>query len=188
MLQFLFPCFLLSWVVANIRTESSCCFQKCDRKSGCRFSRMVCPKVWADYCIVIHTHCQELMKSVGSHGSLSLLFMMKFMTAVIVILPQFFVVENPLQFHIYIYAFFSLWVWLGSWWVCSPIMHMAEFVNSSISCSEVIGLYMWLFLVQGVFLTEVDLTASRVVVKPGRKRFDFSSDSTQLVCCDLCCC
>jgi hypothetical protein len=41
---------------------------------------------------------------------------------------------------------------------------------------------------KGVFLTEVDLTASRVVVKPGRKRFDFSSDSTQLVCCDLCCC
>jgi len=41
--------------------------------------------------------------------------------------------------YIYIYAFFSLWVLLGSWWVCSPIMHMAEFVNSSISCSEVIG-------------------------------------------------
>jgi hypothetical protein len=48
------------------------------------------------------------MKSVGSHGSLSLLFMMKFMTAVIVILPQFFVFENPLQFHIYICILLSM--------------------------------------------------------------------------------
>jgi hypothetical protein len=83
---------------------------------------MVHPKVWADYCILIHTHCQELMKSVGSHGSLSLLFMMKFMTAVIVILPQFFVVENPLQFHIYIYMHSSLY---GFCWGVGEFVHLS---------------------------------------------------------------
>jgi hypothetical protein len=30
---------------------------------------------WADYYILIYTHHQELMKSVGSHGSLPLQFM-----------------------------------------------------------------------------------------------------------------
>jgi hypothetical protein len=140
MLQFLFPCFLLSWVVADIRTESSCCFQKCNRNPGCRLSRMVCPKVWADYCILIHTHCQELMKSVVVMAAChcyswwrlwlhSLSYYLKFLLSRI--LCNFI--------YIYIYAFFSLWVWLGGWWVCSPIMHMAEFVNPSISCSELIG-------------------------------------------------
>jgi hypothetical protein len=39
--------------------------------------------------------------------------------------------------------------------------------------------YMW--LLQGVFLTEVDLTASRVFVKPGRKRFVFRNNWTSCV-------
>jgi hypothetical protein len=32
---------------------------------------MDCLRFWADYDILIYTHCQELMKSLGSHGSLS---------------------------------------------------------------------------------------------------------------------
>ncbi len=35
------------------------------------------PRSWADYYILIYTHCWQLMKSVGSCGSSSLLFMMK---------------------------------------------------------------------------------------------------------------
>jgi len=57
------------------------------------------------------THLWELMKSVGSHGSSSLLFMMKVMvchfvsdshevmTALIVVLPIIVVVEISLQLH-----------------------------------------------------------------------------------------
>jgi hypothetical protein len=55
--------------------------------------------------MLIYTHCWELMSSVGSHGSLSLLFVMKVMvchfvsnshevmTALIVVLPLIVVVE-----------------------------------------------------------------------------------------------
>ncbi len=61
--------------------------------------------------MLIYTHCWELMNSVGSHGSLSLPFMMKVMvchfvsdshevmTALIVMLPIIVVVEIPLQLH-----------------------------------------------------------------------------------------
>jgi hypothetical protein len=31
---------------------------------------VVCQKFWVHYDIVIYTHCWELMKLVGSHGSL----------------------------------------------------------------------------------------------------------------------
>jgi len=34
---------------------------------------------WEDYYMLIYTHCWELMNLVGSHGSLSLLFVMKVM-------------------------------------------------------------------------------------------------------------
>jgi hypothetical protein len=34
-------------------------------------------RFWADYYILIYTHFQELMKSAGSHGSLSLLLVME---------------------------------------------------------------------------------------------------------------
>jgi hypothetical protein len=66
---------------------------------------MVCPSFWEDYYMLIYTNCWELMNSVGSHGSSSLLFMMKVtvshfvsnshevMTALIV------VVEISLQLH-----------------------------------------------------------------------------------------
>ncbi len=61
--------------------------------------------------MLIYTHCWELMNSVGSHGSSSLLFMMKVMvchfvsdshevmTALIVMLPLIVVVEISLQLH-----------------------------------------------------------------------------------------
>ncbi len=61
--------------------------------------------------MLIYTHCWELMNSVGSHGSLSLPFVMKgmvchfvrdshkVMTALIVVLPVIVVVEIFLQLH-----------------------------------------------------------------------------------------
>jgi hypothetical protein len=69
------------------------------------------PSFWEDYYMLIYTHCWELMNSVGSHGSLSLLFLMKVMvchfvsgshevmTALIVMLPLIVVVEICLQLH-----------------------------------------------------------------------------------------
>jgi hypothetical protein len=39
----------------------------------------VCLIFWAGFYILIYTHCQEMMKSVGSHGPLSQLFMTKVM-------------------------------------------------------------------------------------------------------------
>jgi hypothetical protein len=63
---------------------------------------MVCPSFWEDYYMLI---CWELMNSVGSHGSLSLPFVMKVticrfvsdshevMTSLIVVLPIIVVVE-----------------------------------------------------------------------------------------------
>jgi hypothetical protein len=61
--------------------------------------------------MLIYTHCWELMNSVGSHGSLSLPFVMKVMvchfvsdshevmTALIVVFPLIVVVEISLQLH-----------------------------------------------------------------------------------------
>jgi hypothetical protein len=70
------------------------------------------PKFWADYYIPIYTHLQELMKLVGSHGSSSLLFLMKVtiwhfvskshkvMTARIVILCSNYVVQIHITFSL----------------------------------------------------------------------------------------
>jgi hypothetical protein len=72
---------------------------------------MVCPSFWEDYYMLIYTHCWELMNSVGSHGSLSLPFVMKVMvchfvsdshevmTALIVVLPIIVVAEISLRLH-----------------------------------------------------------------------------------------
>ncbi len=69
------------------------------------------PKFLEDYYMPIYTHCWELMNSVVSHGSSSLLFVMKVMvchfvsdshevmTALIVVLPLIVVVEISLQLH-----------------------------------------------------------------------------------------
>jgi hypothetical protein len=40
----------------------------------CRYSRMVNPDFGRIYCMLIYTHCRELMKSVGSYGSSALPF------------------------------------------------------------------------------------------------------------------
>jgi hypothetical protein len=73
-----FLCNLIDvFVLANIMTKSSCCF--CKRNSGHRYLYNGLPEIWVDCHILIYTHCPELMKSVRSHGSLSLLFMMKVM-------------------------------------------------------------------------------------------------------------
>jgi hypothetical protein len=37
------------------------------------------PYIWADYYVLIYTHHWELMRSVGTHGSLSWLLMEKTM-------------------------------------------------------------------------------------------------------------
>ncbi len=73
-----FLCNLIDvFVLANIMTKSSCCF--CERNSGHRYLYTGLPEIWVDCHILIYTHCPELMKSVRSHGSLSLLFVMKVM-------------------------------------------------------------------------------------------------------------
>jgi hypothetical protein len=41
------------------------------------FRIKVCLEFWVDYYILIDTFCQELMKSVGSHVSLPLPFLMR---------------------------------------------------------------------------------------------------------------
>ncbi len=69
---FTFVTSYISWVLANIITESLFCFWICDGNSRCRFRRSFCPKFWADCSRLIYTHCSELMKSVVSDGSLSL--------------------------------------------------------------------------------------------------------------------
>ncbi len=86
-----------SWVLANITSESSHCFWKGNRNSGRRLCIMVCPSSWADYYMLIYTHCWELMNSVvvchfvsDSH---------EVMTALIVVLPLIVVVEISLQLH-----------------------------------------------------------------------------------------
>jgi hypothetical protein len=54
-------------------------FRKCKRNSGYRCFIVVFLKFWADHYILVCTLCYELMNSMGSHGSLSLLSMMKVM-------------------------------------------------------------------------------------------------------------
>ncbi len=70
----------VSWVLARIITKSSQCVQKCNRNSGHKICIRFCRNCfWAVYYIVIYTHPQELMKSVGIYGSSSLLFVIMVM-------------------------------------------------------------------------------------------------------------
>jgi hypothetical protein len=93
------------------------------------FCIIVCTKFQAGYYIQICTHHQELMKSVGSHGSLLLLLTMvvvvwhfmsdsdKFITALIVMLH--FVEFSP-QSHRYVFLL-GLWhqkLWRSLSWIC----------------------------------------------------------------------
>jgi hypothetical protein len=117
----------VSWVLANITSESSHCFRKGNRNSGHRLCIMVCPSFWEDYYMLIYTHCWELMNSVGSHGSSSMPFVMKVMvchfvsdshevmTALIVVLPSIVVVEISLQLHRSLLSSIVIWVMLHMW-------------------------------------------------------------------------
>jgi hypothetical protein len=70
---------------------------------------MICPSFWEDYYMLIYTHHWELMNLMGSHGSLSLSFVMKVMvyhfvsdshevmTTFIIMLPIIVIVEISLQ-------------------------------------------------------------------------------------------
>jgi hypothetical protein len=87
-------CVFLSWL------ESYFCFSKCKRNWGHNVCITVCWIFFVSYCMLIYIYHQELIKSVGSCGNLSLLFMMKvmvwqfmsnthkFMTALGVMLPS----------------------------------------------------------------------------------------------------
>jgi hypothetical protein len=98
----------VSWVLANITSKSSHCFQKGNKNSRQRLCMMVCPSFWEDYYMLIYTHCWELMNSLGSHGTSSRPFVMKVMvchfvndshevmTTFIVMLPLIVVVEISL--------------------------------------------------------------------------------------------
>jgi hypothetical protein len=85
---------------------------KGNKNLGHKFCIMVCPSFWENYSMLIYTHFWELMNSMGSHGSLSLPFVMKVMVcdhfvndlheimiAFIVMLPLIIVVEISLQLH-----------------------------------------------------------------------------------------
>ncbi len=56
-------CLLTSWLSLSITSRNAVDNQDAD------FSRIVCQKVLADYYLIIYTHSQELMKTVGSDGS-----------------------------------------------------------------------------------------------------------------------
>ncbi len=98
-------------VLTNITSESSHCLWKGNRNSGRRMRILVCPSFWEDYYMFIYTHYWELMNLMGTHGSSSLLFVMKVMvchfvsdshdvmTTLIVVLPLIVVVETSLQLH-----------------------------------------------------------------------------------------
>jgi hypothetical protein len=66
-------------VLANIMAGFSCCFWNCDGnlRHRCFYSSL--HKFWGHSCILIYTHSQELMMSVGSHCMFSLLLMLKVM-------------------------------------------------------------------------------------------------------------
>ncbi len=100
-------------------TKSSSCFWKCDRKSGCRFCVMVCPKFCTEYCILIYTHHWELMKTMGRHSSWPLLVVTEVMVWHLVsntlirlwlyslsCYLQNVILETSLQSHRYMYMTF----------------------------------------------------------------------------------
>ncbi len=95
--------------------------------------------------MLIYTHCWELMNSVGSHGSLSLPFVMKLMvchfvsdshevmTALIVMLLIVVVVEISLQLH-QLSSSFLIWAFLFSFiHFCLPSFSRSFCINLSLA-------------------------------------------------------
>jgi hypothetical protein len=112
------------WVRANIMTESSHCFQKCDRTQDEDACTMICLKFCNFHYILIYTQQQELTQLVGSHGSLSLPFVIKaisnttrsnpnkVMPALIVMVPfKLLLSEIALQSYRYVLRLYLLWCW-----------------------------------------------------------------------------
>ncbi len=70
----------VSWMLANVMTKSSsCCFWKCNRNSAHRSCITVCPDSGWSITYLSTPIIESWLKSVGSDGSLSQLFMMKVM-------------------------------------------------------------------------------------------------------------
>jgi hypothetical protein len=65
------------WVLAKHHDWGCLFLLVLQKKLRTWFYRMVCLKFWVDNYILTYTHCQELTKSLGSHGSLSPVFVMK---------------------------------------------------------------------------------------------------------------
>jgi len=145
LLTFFISC--LSWGLANIVTESSCCFWKGNRSSGHRFCIILCPTFWADHSIFFYTHHQELAKSLVSQCSSSLLFMIKVMvwhfvsdshkvmTALIVVLCSIAIAEISLQFLKYLFPItwtrwvsYLFWTSLPSWGVFLQSLDVFDFL------------------------------------------------------------
>ncbi len=101
--------------------------------------------------MLIYTHCWELMNSVGSHGSSSLLFVMKVMvchfvsdshevmTALIVVLPLIVVMEISLQLHRSCHGF------------CEKVAQRKEFLLIDVAIASS-------FEIQDVIINEVHLS------------------------------
>jgi len=53
----------VSWVLANITPESSHCFWKGNRNSGCRLCITVCPSFWEDYYVLLSQSWNRIKKS-----------------------------------------------------------------------------------------------------------------------------
>ncbi len=110
---------LFSFPLPFIKLSHKCllCIFKCsvpnkgNRNSRHKLCIIVCPSFWEDYSMLIYTHFGKLMNSIGSHGSLSLSFVMKVMVchfvsdlheimiAFTVMSPLIIVVEISLQLH-----------------------------------------------------------------------------------------
>lgn len=52
----------VTWLLINIMTESSYCFCRCYRNSGCRFCMIICPDYELIICVFNYTQLCKLMK------------------------------------------------------------------------------------------------------------------------------
>lgn len=93
----------------------------------------VCLIFWAGFYILIYTHCQEMMKSVGSHGPLSQLFMTKVMMVWDLVGDSYkvmatLIVMLPSKCCHRDFSTVSIDMWLQVWWLhCSsqwPVVFM----------------------------------------------------------------
>jgi hypothetical protein len=59
----------VSWVPIDIMARFSCCWKKCDKHLWCNFFVIIFLEFWVDGHMLIYTHDQGLMKSMGSNGN-----------------------------------------------------------------------------------------------------------------------